>query len=65
MGYASLSEDLLQKILASVELHKKSLQWTKDGNQFIPYPATFLNQERWNDEITFQEEKVYRINSKE
>lgn len=25
-------------------------QWTKDGGQFIPYPATFLNQSRWMDD---------------
>lgn len=25
-------------------------QWTKDGGQFIPYPATWLNGERWYDE---------------
>lgn len=25
-------------------------QWTKDGGQFIPHAATYLNQRRWEDE---------------
>lgn len=25
-------------------------QWTKDGGQFIPHPATWINQSRWQDE---------------
>jgi len=43
-------EALTQKILASVDAHKKCDQWVKDGGQFIPHPATFLNQRRWEDE---------------
>jgi len=39
------------KILAAVEAYGRSPQWTKNNGQFIPHPATFLNQERWNDEI--------------
>jgi uncharacterized protein YdaU (DUF1376 family) len=26
--------------------------WTKDGGQFIPHPATWLNGKRWEDEIS-------------
>lgn len=29
---------------------KKSADWTKDGGQFIPHAATWLNQKRWQDE---------------
>jgi hypothetical protein len=49
------SEELTQRILAAVEAHKKTPQWTKDGGQFIPHPTTFLNQERWNDVVEQQE----------
>lgn len=42
---------LLPRILASVEEHKNSEQWRREGGRFIPYPATFLNQERWEDEV--------------
>jgi hypothetical protein len=30
----------------------QDVQWQKDGGQFIPYPATYINQRRWEDEIT-------------
>ena len=37
-------------ILTALNWQKKSEQWLKDGGQFIPYPATYLNQRRWEDE---------------
>jgi uncharacterized protein YdaU (DUF1376 family) len=48
---------LLQIILTAVRVQCKSEQWTKDAGQFIPHPATWLNQERWNDAATVQVEK--------
>jgi len=36
-------------ILAAVEAQKGSEQWRKDGGQYIPNPATWLNQGRWDD----------------
>jgi uncharacterized protein YdaU (DUF1376 family) len=39
-------------ILAAVEQQKKSDQWRKDNGQYIPNPATWLNQGRWDDEPT-------------
>lgn len=42
---------LHKKILDALEAHKKSPQWLRDGGQFIPYPSTWLNQGRWEDEI--------------
>ena len=38
-------------LVAAVERQKKSAQWQKDGGQFIPHPATWLNQGRWQDEL--------------
>ncbi len=46
----NLTNGLFEKIMAAVALQAKSKQWTKDGGEFIPHPATWLNQERWNDE---------------
>lgn len=45
-------EGLIDKILWSLERQKRSVQWTKDGGQYIPYPATWLNSKRWEDELT-------------
>lgn len=38
-------------VLAAVEAQGHSEQWQRDGGQFIPYPATWLNQKRWEDEV--------------
>ena len=42
-------EKLLPDILSDIEIKRKSESWTKDKGQFIPYPATYLRGERWND----------------
>ncbi len=42
--------ELLQTMLAAIEQQKKSEDWRKDGGQFIPYPATWLNAGSWKDE---------------
>lgn len=41
----------LETLVAAVEAQKASPQWTKDNGQFIPHPATWLNQGRWEDEV--------------
>lgn len=38
-------------IVAIVESHKRSPAWIKEDGQFIPHPATWLNQHRWEDEV--------------
>jgi hypothetical protein len=43
--------DLLNIMLQSLAAWSKSPQWTKDGGQFIPHPATWLNGRRWEDEM--------------
>ncbi len=43
---------LANAIISSVQQHKISIQWKKDNGQFIPHPATYLNQRRWEDENT-------------
>lgn len=44
-------EAIADKIMLSVEAHKKSIQWTKDNAAYVPLPATWLNQKRWEDEV--------------
>ena len=45
------TKDLLEKMLNAIETAKQSIQWNKDNGQYIPNPATWLNQKRWEDEI--------------
>lgn len=41
---------LLSIILTAVERAKVCPDWTKDGGQFIPFPATWLRRKGWEDE---------------
>lgn len=43
--------DLHERILAAVETAKNSKQWLNENGRFIPNPATWLNQGRWDDEL--------------
>lgn len=45
-------ETLQCTILKAIELQKQSDSWLRDNGRFIPLPATWLNQKRWEDEIT-------------
>lgn len=42
--------ETLTLILGALTWQTKTLDWTKDGGQFIPYPATYLNSQSWLDE---------------
>jgi len=37
-------------LIDAVERAKATEQWQRDGGQYIPHPATWLNQGRWMDE---------------
>lgn len=41
----------IDKILASIGRQCLSHDWTKSGGQYIPHPATWINQGRWDDEV--------------
>jgi hypothetical protein len=45
------------RLLEIIETQKKSEQWKKDNGQFIPHPATWLNQGRWADETESPKQK--------
>ena len=38
-------------VIKSLTMFKKCEQWTKDKGRYIPYPASWLNAEGWNDVI--------------
>lgn len=55
---------LLKNILSALEAQTKSEQWTKDNGKFIPYPATWLNDMRWEDEPEQAEDESFYENNK-
>ena len=42
---------LFERIMQAVSNAKKSEQWIREGGRFIPNPATWINQGRWDDEL--------------
>ena len=51
-------EALLKRMLSSIEKAKGSVDWQKDNGQFIPFPATWLNGKRWeDDEVVLEDNK--------
>ncbi len=42
--------ELRIRILRAIEEQKDSADWKRQGGQFVPHPATWLNGENWNDE---------------
>jgi len=47
--YLSLPKKYHEAILESIRQHKRTRQW--QNPMYIPFPTTWLNQERWKDEI--------------
>ncbi|RXT72271.1 phage replication protein [Pseudomonas syringae] len=46
-----VTDDLFTLIAHGLAKQCASMAWTKDGGQFIPHPATWLNGKRWEDEV--------------
>lgn len=42
--------DDMEIILNAIDQHRRTEQWNRDGGQYIPLPATWLNQRRWEDD---------------
>lgn len=45
------NDELIAKIMSALDRAKQSRDWLKDGGQYVPYPASWLNGRRWEDEI--------------
>lgn len=42
---------LRAQILAAVALQRRTDDWRKEGGKYIPYPASYLNGRRWEDDV--------------
>lgn len=51
-AFKKLSPDasLLEAMLSAIERQKNSADWKRDGGRYTPYPASWLNGRRWEDE---------------
>lgn len=41
----------VETLVSAIRRQECSAQWSKDNGQYIPNPATWLNQGRWEDEV--------------
>lgn len=55
---ANISAELFDRIIKAIGEAKESEQWTKDGGQYIPNPANWLAQARWEDELPRKKTKA-------
>jgi hypothetical protein len=53
-------DGLLETMIRAIEQQKRSDQWTRDNGQYIPHPATWINQRRWEDETPVASQKPSR-----
>jgi hypothetical protein len=44
-------EALMEIMTTAIENWKKTEQWNDNDGRYIPHPATWLNQRRWEDEL--------------
>lgn len=44
-------EALLMTMMEAIQRFKETSQWKEENGRFIPHPATWLNQRRWEDDI--------------
>lgn len=42
---------IADRIISAVQRHKQGSQWQSEKGRYIPKPTTFLNGERWEDEV--------------
>lgn len=50
-SFFKLPASVIPLLIPATEKQKNSQQWKKDGGIYIPNPATWLNQGRWEDEL--------------
>ena len=52
----TVDESFYQQLCHILEKHKQQEEWKKEKGQYIPYPASWLNGERWLDSLAAERE---------
>ena len=47
----ALKKTDIDTMLSAIDKQKQSEQWKRDNGRYIPNPATWLNQGRWDDDV--------------
>jgi hypothetical protein len=43
--------ELLDRMITAIRKQNQTWDWQKDNGQYIPYPATWLHNRQWEDEV--------------
>ena len=54
---------LQETMLKTLRAARESDQWKADGGKYIPNPSTWLNQERWTDDVSTYTRRAVRQTS--
>ena len=52
------NEEIFKQLMNGLTIQIQSKDWLKENGQYIPHPTTWLNGERWNDELSGKEVTV-------
>ena len=47
----NLTDEQFNLIITKLKKYKDTTDWKKDNGKYIPYPTTWLNQKRWEDDV--------------
>ena len=50
-AFAKIKDVPVETMIDAIEQQKQSNQWRRDGGQYIPNPATWLNREDWTAQL--------------
>lgn len=53
---------MFETIMDKLEEFKQSDQWSREGGRYIPLASSWINGERWHDEIKTPQHKTEKIN---
>lgn len=53
--------EVIQSMLRALAAWKASPDWQRDGGQFIPHPATWINGRRWEDELHAEPKRERKV----
>lgn len=58
--FLKLKKNVLPMILEALKKQKFSSSWQENGGQFVPYPLTWLCDERWEDEVVIAHKSAHQ-----
>lgn len=50
-AWTKIRKDMVPTIMQALALHCSCEQWVKDDGKFVPNAATWLNKQKWEDEV--------------